>query len=264
MGIEGHLCCLTGCGVAVLLGQRQVVFAISALVIECADAHDALVKRGDIARVAAICIRPWLLGRRHQLAVGHYVAVGGGPVGACLDVAYLAEGNVVEVYHVPADMRLQGLFAEQVSTTGHTMFQGQCLDGERAVVIDHLLPGSVDGMEVDFIIEVVAEQLHLQPQHLLQCLWCVDGQTCRASQQSEGAQHAYEPEAMVAVQMADEDGTDFSKPYVRTPELYLRAFATVYQEELPPHLHHLCRGMVAGCGECAAAAQDMYSERFQG
>ena len=91
------------------------------------------------------------------------------------------------------------------------MLQGNGLDGQRTVFVDGLLAGGIDGMEVNLVVEVVTEQLHLLLQHILQGSWRIDGQPCRTAQQAKRAEHAYQSETMVAMQMGDEDGTDLGE-----------------------------------------------------
>ena len=54
MGIAGHLCRFAGCRVVVFLRHRLVVVGVGALVVEGADAVNALVQVFHVARVAAI------------------------------------------------------------------------------------------------------------------------------------------------------------------------------------------------------------------
>ena len=110
------------------------------------------------------------------------------------------------------------------------MLQGDGLNGERAVVVDYLLPGGIHGMELYFIIETMAEQAHLELQHFFQFLRRIDLKTGRAPQEPERAQHANEPEAVVAMQMGDEDGTDLGEAQMGAPKLHLGAFAAVDKE----------------------------------
>ena len=68
----------------------------------------------------------------------------------------------------------------------------------------------------------------------------IDGQPGRTPQEPEGAQHAYEPEAMVAMQMGNEHGTDLRKTDVRTAQQHLCALTTIDKEELAANLDNLC------------------------
>ena len=87
----------------------------------------------------------------------------------------------------------------------------------------------------------MAEQLHLLFQHRLQSSRGIDSQTSSSTQQSEGAEHAYQSKTMVAMQMGDEHGADFGKTQTGTAQLHLSALATVDQEQFAPDFYNLCR-----------------------
>ena len=106
----------------------------------------------------------------------------------------------------------RGFLPEQVSTAFHTMFQRNGLNGQRTVFVHHLLNHGVHRYEVHLIFQIATERVHLLLHDSSQCCRRIHRQLSRTSQQSEGAQHADESEAMVAMQMGDEDGTDLGKP----------------------------------------------------
>ena len=87
-------------------------------------------------------------------------------------------------------------------------------------------------------------------------------QGSRSTKQAEGTDHTHQAKAMVAVKMGDENRSYFSKTDARTSQLHLRAFATIHEKELSPHLDNLCRSIVSGCGQSTATAKDMYPERL--
>jgi hypothetical protein len=118
---------------------------------------------------------------------------------------------MIEVYHVTPDVWLAGLFTEQIATTRHTMFQGDALNRQGTVFVDYFLNRSVNRMKVYFIVEIVAEQSHLPVQDVFHFLWSIDSQTGCSPQQPKGAEHSYQSEAMVAMQVGNENGTDLGK-----------------------------------------------------
>ena len=125
------------------------------------------VQGGDVTGVAAIGICPGSLSRRYESLVLDHFPLGCRPVGASLDIVHLTDGNAVEINHIATDMRQLGLFTEQVSATRHPVFQGNGLDRQRAVFVDNLLLLGIHRMEVDLVVEIVAEHAHLLSQHLL-------------------------------------------------------------------------------------------------
>ena len=143
------------------------------------------------------------------------------------------------------------------------MLQRDGLDRQRAVFVDDLLLVSINGMEVDLVVEIMTEQLHLLFQHGLQGCRGIDSKTGRTSQQAKRAEHAYQPKAMVTMQMGDEDGTDLRKTKTRTAQLHLRALSAIHQEQFSPDFYNLRRGIMMQSGQGTATTQDMNSERLQ-
>jgi hypothetical protein len=128
------------------------------------------------------------------------------------------------------------------------MFQRNRLNSQRAVVVDDLLLMGVNSMEINLIVEVVAEHAHLLLQHVLQFPWSIYRQSRRTTQESESTEHPYQPETMVAMQVSDKHGADFGETDMRATQLYLRSFRTINQKQFTPHLYHLCRSIVTRCG----------------
>ena len=142
------------------------------------------------------------------------------------------------------------------------MAQGNGLHGKAAVVVDHLLPRGGDGMELHRELEPRAELPQHRVEHGPQGGRAVDVERGRAPQHAEGGDEAGQPEAVVAVQMGNEDGLYFGEAHVRPPQLHLRALTAIDHEELAAQLHHLGGGVVLQRGQRTAAAQNMYFEWF--
>ena len=84
------------------------------------------------------------------------------------------------------------------------MLQRYGLDGQTAVLINHLLTRRVDSMKLYLIVEVVAECGKERVKDGTKLLRSIDGKGHGTSEQSEGREHADKSEAMVAVDMTDE------------------------------------------------------------
>ena len=246
--VTSYLSSLTGGRMMVLLSQQQIVLTIGAFMVKRRNAFQSFVQRRNITCVAAIGVGSRWFCRSHKTAVCYNFTVGSDPIGTGLDVIHLTDGNLVEVYHVTTDMWQQVLLAENIPATGHPMFQRNRLDSQRTVVVDDLLLTGIDSMEINLIVEVVAEHAHLLLQHILQFPWGIYRQSCRAPQESESAEHPYQSETMVAMQVCDKHGADFGETDVRTSQLHLCSFGTIHQKQFTPHLYHLCRSIVARCG----------------
>ena len=177
---------VVGRAVPVLSGALAVGLVVGAFMIKHADASDQLVKRGNVAGVGAVGIAAWRVGGNGQAAVGHDFSLFGHPIGSVLNVVDLAEGDVVGVNHVPADVRQRGLLAEEEATTGNAMLEGNGLDGKGAVFVDDLMERRVDGMELDRKLQPIAEQAELFAEHGAEGLGCIDVKGSGAPQQAKG------------------------------------------------------------------------------
>ena len=94
-------------------------------------------------------------------------------------------------------------------------------------------------MELDIITQVVCKETDLFVEDGTQFLRRMDVKRCRTSHQSEGGDHAYQSEAVVAVQMGDKDVTQFRESHMTAPELHLRTLRTVEHKKFFAHLHNL-------------------------
>jgi hypothetical protein len=119
------------------------------------------------------------------------------------------------------------------------MFQGQCLYRQRTVIIDNLLDGRIDSLELHFIIQIATEEINLSLQDVSKFLGSIDRQLGSTSQQAKGTQHTNESETMVTMQMGDENGTDLGKTKARTAQLYLCSLTAIHEEQLATHLYDL-------------------------
>jgi hypothetical protein len=60
-------------------------------------------------------------------------------------------------------------------------------------------------------------------------------------QKTEGRYHPNQSEAVVAVQMGDENMTQLREAHTTTTELHLGTLGTIEHQHLVTHLHHLRR-----------------------
>ena len=90
----------------------------------------------------------------------------------------------------------------------------------------------------------------------------MDMQRSRAAQQSECGDKPDKPEAMVAMQMRNEDMVEPREAELCPPELCLRTFTAVYHIELVTQVDDLRRGIMACGGQCRPAAENVDIELF--
>ena len=92
----------------------------------------------------------------------------------------------------------------------------------------------------------------------------VDVQFGGATQQAEGGDESEQPEAVVAVEVGDEDVVEPRELQPTLAQLQLGTLATIYHEKLVAHVEHLRGGIVARGGQGRPAAEDMQFELFHG
>jgi hypothetical protein len=103
-------------------------------------------------------------------------------------------------------------------------------------------------MEKERVVHALAEEVYLRLHHLFEIMVGIYMQWGSAPKQCECRYQANEPEAVVAMQVRNEDVVDEREVYVLFTQLQLRAFAAVNHELLVPDLYYLCSGIVSCCG----------------
>ena len=255
-----HLGCLACGAVAGLLGTCCAVVGKGGLVEEEVGIACVLHVIGIEACVAAVYILTWRGGRCGETTVGDYLSLRRYVVLAVFDAVYLAEGDFVEVDHLALDMCRRGLFLEYESATGYAVAQGEGSHAHRAVFVDDVGAAMGEGVELHAVGHALAEEVEPGTHECLQFGEGVYVQGGGASQEPEGGDEAHQPEAVVAMQVRDED-----VPEAREAEAYLAVLAlcgltAVDHVELVAQVDDLRCGVVACGGQCRAAAEDVYFE----
>jgi hypothetical protein len=93
------------------------------------------------------------------------------------------------------------------------MLQGNALDSDATILVDHLSLRGVDRMELDTEAQVVSIELDLMFEFWSQCRWSMNVEGGNAPHKSEGGNHADESEAMVAMQVSDEYMPQFGETH---------------------------------------------------
>ena len=142
---------------------------------------------------------------------------------------------------------------EQESTSGYFVLQRDSGYGDRAVLEDNFALTRIDGMEDDLVCHLIAMIVQQRLHQLLQIRRCVDMQRLRTPHHTEGGDEADQSEAMVAVQVGDEDVIQPRRTECHTPEPNLTALAAINHERLVAEFQHLTGGGVLECGQGTAA-----------
>ena len=156
------------------------------------------------------------------------------------------------------------LLADEITAAGHTMLQRDTLDGDATILEDHLSLCGVNRMELDGEAQVVGIELYLMFEFRSQRLRSMHMKGGNAPHQSEGGDHADESEAMVAMQVGDEDMSQFGETHPALAQLHLCALGTIEHQNLLTHLDDLRRSIMPEGGKCTSTTQDMYLERIHG
>ena len=94
-------------------------------------------------------------------------------------------------------------------------------------------------MELDGEAQVVGIERNLMFEFRSQSFRPMHVEGGNTSHESEGGDHADESEAMVAMQMGDEDMPQFGKSHPALTKLHLGALSTVEHQDLLTHLDNL-------------------------
>ena len=124
------------------------------------------------------------------------------------------------------------------------------------------MPGGVHRMEFHFEPGTLAEKVQQTLQHRAKVFRGVYMQGGRAPQQAKGGNQTDKPEAMVAVQVGNEDMVEMREFEPGTAHLQLRPLSAVDHIEFFAHIDDLRRGKVAHGGKCRPAAQNRQFELF--
>lgn len=145
-----------------LFGACRVVLGKGGLVEEEVGILDMRHIVGVETRVATVDVLPWWGCRCGEEVVGDYFSLLGDVVLSILDAIYLAEGDVVEVYHLTLDMSSCGLFLEYEAATRYAMAEWKGLYAHRTVFIDDVGASVWEGMECHFVGHALAEEVELR------------------------------------------------------------------------------------------------------
>ena len=252
--ITGHHSRLSGCGMVVFLGRLDLVLAISTFVIEGVDTFYQLMKRRDIAGVAAIGIASGGVGLPDQATMRDDVAIGGWPAGSVLDVVDLTDWYLIGLQHLWPDVRQEGFLANQVAAGGQSVLQGDGLYCDATILINHGVKSGVDRMELHLEAQVVSEEVYLTSQDRPKGFRAVDMKGSRPTNQPESGDHADKPKAMVTMQMGNKDCRELGESDTRAAQLHLRALPTVNHKLLTTQFYNLGRSVMMECGKRTTAS----------
>ena len=132
------------------------------------------------------------------------------------------------------------------------MRERDTLHCQAPVLKDDLMLRSVNSMKLNTILKSITEKVHLRVKQRLEGFRRIDMQRSGAAKHAKGRDETDETEAMIPMEMRDEDGLDLRKTDMRAAQLNLRTLATVDHKELSPNLHDLGGGKMFQRGQRAS------------
>ena len=154
-------------------------------------------------------------------------------------------------------MELPRLLLEEEPRAGNPMNQRQRTDPNRTIFVDYLRTIGHDGFEPDGKGQLPAKEIELRTENLLGLRVGMNHQLARTSQQRQRRNHTDKPEAVVAMQVTQEDMPQTGKLQVHAAELDLRPFAAVDHKQVVAKVEHLRTGVVPQGRQGRAASQNI-------
>lgn len=243
---------LEGCAVLALVGLKSQALIIGCLVVQPVHTLDVADDAPRELGVAAISVADGRVSRCGELVVGDDYTLGGDPV---LTLPQGVHGIVRHPHalgFLAVDVAQLGLLGDEKAHGGHAVQQWKRGHCHGIVLMDNRLVG-VDNVEAHLKGALAAKVVEHPREQVNAVLEGVYGQGVGAFQQRHGRYQSRQTEAVVAVQMADEDVVEAHELEPHASHAQLSALAAVDHHEVVAHVKHLARGTVPG-GHCGAAA----------
>ena len=183
--------------------------------------------RAVIGRIGTERITLGRSSRTRQAGIGNDLAFGRDIVLPLLDIFHATDGNLIEIRHLADDMRLLRFLGKEIAAGGNPVLQRDGVDRQRTVFHHQRMAAGIDRIETHFELHAPAEQIHHGTQVSLDLLRTVHDQLAGASQHAERGDQSRQTEAVVAMQMRDEDMGETAETDAHPPHLHLGTFPTI-------------------------------------
>ena len=227
MGITGDLRCLACGGMEGFFGTGEIAFGKSRFMIEQVRPFDNRDDRAVLGRIGPERITLGRSSRTRQAGIGNDLAFGRDIVLPLLDIFHATDGNLIEIRHLADDMRLLRFLGKEIAAGGNPVLQRDGVDRQRTVFHHQRMAAGIDRIETHFELHAPAEQIHHGTQVSLDLLRTVHDQLAGASQHAERGDQSRQTEAVVAMQMRDEDMGETAETDAHPPHLHLGTFPTI-------------------------------------
>ena len=120
------------------------------------------------------------------------------------------------------------LLSKQKAAGRDTMFQGNGVDGKRAILHNQRMTTCIHRIETDFVRHAFAECIQYRTHIVFNSFGCMYHQFAGASQHTECGDQAGQTKTMVTMQVGYENMIQPAEFDTHMAHLHLCAFATVY------------------------------------
>ncbi len=238
----GNLCRLEGCAVTTLTRFYNIRVRVSGFVIEQIGTLDKGDNALGIERVAAIGILFAGTTRGGQQFVGnHLTALRVGPVQPQGDAFIIGDRNLQLPTTVHQQMARTRFLLEQEAAARHPMVQRDSPDGQCRFVVDDLTPSGIERRKPHLHAQLGAEVLEERAENTFRVGGAMNDHFARALAQPQGRDESHQPEAMVAMQVAEQDMTYLAKRHLAAAQTHLHTLATIDQKLVSSEIDHLRR-----------------------
>ena len=158
--------------------------------------------------VGAVGIGANGIGRHGEKLVRYNLAFSSGVVQSCFYVVDLAFRYAECIDSVSSDVKERLLLANEIAAAWHSMEEGNGAYLHASVFIDDFLLLCVHLVENNLEWRVFAEVVYLRLENANEVFWTIDVEVGGASEQSKCRDQSDESEAMITMQMSEEDGVE--------------------------------------------------------
>ena len=243
---------LKGGAVVSLVGLETQAVVIGGLMVQPVHALDVADDAARELGIAAIGVADGRVGWRGELVVGDDETLGGHPVLTLSQGVHGIMRHPQALGLLAVDVAQLGLLGDNETHGRDAVQQGECGYRDGIVLVDNRLVG-VDDVEAHLKGALAAKVVEHPREQVNAVLEGVNGEGIGAIEQRHGRYQPRQPEAVVTVEVADEDVVEAHELESHAPHAQLSALAAVDHHEVVAHIEDLARGTVPG-GHCGAAA----------
>ena len=120
------------------------------------------------------------------------------------------------------------------------MVQGYRPDSQCRFVIDDFTPSGVEGGKPDLHAQLGTEELKQRTEYPFGICWTMDDHLAGALTQTQRRDESHQTQAVVAMQVTEQDMADLAKRHFAAAQSQLDTLATIDQEHISPEIDHLC------------------------